>query len=66
MTFIKESFSSNMTLKEAEKLVLQVLKNVMEEKITKENVELSVVKTDTKRFEYRNASYVDTIITSLS
>lgn len=53
MTFIKEQYHSNMSLKEAEKLILQILKNVMEEKITKENVELSVVKTDTKRLESR-------------
>ena len=42
-----------MSLKEAEKLILQILKNVMEEKINKDNVEISVVKTDTKRLETR-------------
>jgi len=34
----------------------------MEEKITKENVELSVVRTETRKFEYRNGAYVDAII----
>jgi len=53
MTYIKESYHSNMTLAEAEKLTLQVLKNVMEEKIMKDNIELSVVKTDTKLLETR-------------
>ncbi len=43
MTFIKETYHSNMTLREAEKLTLQVLKNVMEEKINEENVEICVV-----------------------
>jgi 20S proteasome subunit alpha 5 len=53
MTFIKESFHENMTLEEAEKLCLQVLKNVMEEKITKENVEVAVVKVETRLLETR-------------
>ena len=55
-----------MTLKEAEKLVLQTLKNVMEEKIRKDNVEIVVVKTDTKRMETREQEYVDDIIVTLS
>lgn len=66
MTYIKESYHSNMTLKEAEKLILQVLKNVMEEKIQKDNVELSVVPTDTKLLETRSQEYVDNIITTLA
>lgn len=53
MTFIKESYHASMTLKEAEKLTLQTLKNVMEEKITKENVEVAVIKVETKRLETR-------------
>ena len=55
-----------MTLAEAEKLVLQVLKNVMEEKIGKENVEVSVVKTDTRLLETRSADYVDNILKTLA
>lgn len=66
MTFIKESYHSNMTLAEAEKLVLQVLKNVMEEKIAKDNVELSVVKTDTKLLETRTQEYVEGLIGTLA
>ena len=38
----------------------------MEEKITKENVEISVVRTDTRRLETRSASHVETIINTLS
>jgi 20S proteasome subunit alpha 5 len=66
MTFIKESYHSNMTLAEAEKLVLQVLKNVMEERITRDNIEISVVKSDTKLLEQRNGDYKDAIIATLS
>ena len=55
-----------MTLAEAEKLVLQVLKNVMEERITRDNIEISVVKSDTKLLEQRNGDYKDAIIATLS
>ena len=54
MTLIKESYHSNMTLQEAEKLVMQTLKNVMEEKIAKDNVEIQIVRTDTKLLETRS------------
>ncbi len=66
MTLIKESYHSNMTLAEAEKLVLQTLKNVMEEKILKDNVEISVVKTETKLLETRSQEYVESIIATLA
>ena len=66
MTYIKEQYHSNMTMVEAEKLILQVLKNVMEEKISKDNVEVSVVRTDTKLLETRPADYVDNIIKTLA
>ncbi len=55
-----------MTLAEAEKLVLQVLKNVMEEKIGKENVEVAVVRTETRQLETRSADYVDNILRTLA
>ena len=45
MQLIKEGYYTGMSLADAEKLVMQVLKNVMEETITKENVEVSVVTT---------------------
>jgi 20S proteasome subunit alpha 5 len=66
MTYIKEQYHSNMTLAEAEKLVLTVLKSVMEEKIGKENVELAVVRTDTRQLETRGAEYVDNILKTIA
>lgn len=66
MTYIKEQYHSNMTLAEAEKLVLATLKSVMEEKIGKENVELAVVRTDTRQLETRNADYVEGILRTLA
>ena len=55
-----------MTLAEAEKLVLQTLKNVMEEKITNDNIELSVVRTETRQLETRPAVYVQNILSTLA
>jgi 20S proteasome alpha/beta subunit len=55
-----------MTLAEAEKLVLQTLKNVMEEKIQKDNVEIAVVKTSTRLLESRSQEYVQNMINTLA
>jgi len=66
MTYIKENYHSNMTMKEAEKMALQVLKNVMEEKIDNINVELAEVRCSTKKLEFMSKDYVDAIIKELS
>jgi 20S proteasome alpha/beta subunit len=66
MTHIKEQYHSNMTLAEAEKLVLGTLKSVMEEKIAKENIELAVVRTDTRQLETRSSAYVENLLKTLA
>ena len=66
MTHIKEQYHSNMTLAEAEKLVLGTLKSVMEEKIAKENIELAVVRTDTRQLETRSSVYVENLLKTLA
>ena len=38
----------------------------MEEKIGKENVELAVIKSDTKKLEFRPENYIEGIIQTLS
>jgi len=53
MTALKESYHSNMTLAEAEKLILKILKQVMEEKISMDTVEICIIKADSKTLEYR-------------
>ena len=62
MTALKESYHQNMTLVEAEKLVLQTLKQVMEETITVDNVEVCVIRTDTKTLEYKSRSFIETTL----
>ena len=54
-----------MSLKEAEKLALQTLKSVMEEKINKLNVELCTVTVESKKFTSYKPEYVDEIIKTL-
>jgi 20S proteasome alpha/beta subunit len=47
-----------MTIEEAKKLALQILKNVMEMKITKYNVEVAALKVDTGKFEIYSHDHV--------
>ena len=65
MSDLKENYHTNMTLAEAEKLTLKTLKKVMEEKISKDTVELCVIRSDTKILEYRNATQITTILDTL-
>ena len=55
-----------MSVVEAEKMVMQILKNNMEDKICKDNVELMVIKTSTKKWERRTEQEMDTMIKTLS
>lgn len=66
MTYIKESYHSNMTLAEAEKLLLQVLKNVMEEKISNDNVEIAVVKVGERKLITRQKEEIESMLGQLS
>jgi 20S proteasome subunit alpha 5 len=66
LTSLKEKYHSNMTLAEAEKMVVQVLKDNMEEKICKDNVELMVVRTSTRKHERRSAEDLERLLATLS
>lgn len=66
MTALKEQYHASMSLSEAEKMVLQVLKSNMEEKICKDNVEIMVVRTSTRSWERRTAEELDRAIQALS
>lgn len=62
---LKDNYSSTMTLVEAERLALQVLKNVMTDKINKLNVELCTLDVEKKTFESRDVDHIGTIISTL-
>jgi 20S proteasome subunit alpha 5 len=53
-----------MTLEEAETLALQVLKQVMEEKLNATNVEIAAVTTKTGQFRIYSREEVQAIITN--
>jgi 20S proteasome subunit alpha 5 len=62
MTTLKEAYHQNMTLAEAEKLVLQTLKQVMEEAISADNVELCVIRSDTKKLELKGRDFISNML----
>ncbi|KAG5183929.1 proteasome subunit alpha [Tribonema minus] len=62
-TNLQESFSENFTLLEAEALAVQTLKQVMEEKISKDNVEVASVTKD--GYTVYDAAMLQTIIDRL-
>merc|ERR1712066_1030340 len=51
-SMLQEQYNKDMTIKEAETLGLTVLRQVMEEKLTKENIELGVVSCESKKFKF--------------
>ena len=61
---LEESYSENMTLEEAEVLALSTLKQVMEEKISTDNIELARV-TPEKGFELVTPEEVGTVLDRL-
>jgi 20S proteasome subunit alpha 5 len=63
-TALQESFNADMTFEEAETLALKTLKEVMEEKITSENIEVSSVKMGAK-FHLYNTEELQAVIEKL-
>lgn len=61
---LSESYNEDMTLEEAEELALSVLKQVMEEKISTENVELARV-TEEKGYHSATAEEVGAVLERL-
>lgn len=62
---LKERYNRSMTLAEAEKLALDVLKQVMEDKITSANVEMAAVRVSTQKFETYPKDRIEAILASL-
>eukprot|EP01098_Paradermamoeba_levis_P006304 TRINITY_DN2619_c0_g1_i1.p1 TRINITY_DN2619_c0_g1~~TRINITY_DN2619_c0_g1_i1.p1 ORF type:complete len:264 (+),score=84.00 TRINITY_DN2619_c0_g1_i1:60-794(+) len=64
-TTLQEQYNRSMTLKEAETLALSILKQVMEEKINPTNVEIAVVRADTKKFQIYSKEQTEEILRTL-
>lgn len=65
MSTLKENYHTNMSLKEAETLVLKTLKQVMEEKISTDTAEVCVIRADTKKLELKTADEINQILSTL-
>ncbi len=65
-TQLKEQYNKSLTLAEAAKIALQILKGVMEDKINEVNVEVAAVRVDTKKFEVYTKEQVKEIINLLT
>ena len=66
MQTIKEDYHENLTLADAEKLVMKTLKQVMEDAISVENVELCVIPTDTGKLVYRDDAHIGGLLNGLN
>jgi len=62
---LNDRYHKSLTLKEAELIALQILKDVMEEKITAVNVELAVIPTSTQTFTLRSQQEIQEFIPQL-
>ena len=62
---LREKYNRSLTVGEAEKLAVETLKGVMEEKIAPENVEMAIARTDTGRFEIYSRERIAEILATL-
>jgi 20S proteasome subunit alpha 5 len=65
MTTLKEKYNEDLTIGEAERLALQLLKQVMEDKISVDNVEVCVITTEKKQLEFRTQAEIGAILERL-
>jgi 20S proteasome subunit alpha 5 len=58
-TLLEEKYYKSMTLEDAKLMTLVVLRQVMEEKLTNANVELSIVSTQTKKLAHLSSADIE-------
>eukprot|EP01121_Diplochlamys_sp_Union-15-3_P010205 TRINITY_DN2845_c0_g4_i1.p1 TRINITY_DN2845_c0_g4~~TRINITY_DN2845_c0_g4_i1.p1 ORF type:complete len:253 (+),score=53.41 TRINITY_DN2845_c0_g4_i1:121-879(+) len=63
---LEKKYHKSMTLKEAEKLALSVLKQVMEEKLDETNIEVASITTKDKRFRVYTKDELSQIVATLA
>lgn len=64
-SMLQEQYNQDMTLKEAQTLALTVLRQVMEEKLGKENIEVAMISAETKRFHSLSLQELEDVISRL-
>lgn len=65
-TVLQEQYNKSLTMAEAQKIALEILKQVMEKKITSENVELAVITVDDPVFRFCTTEEVGAVLNTLS
>ena len=66
MQTIKEDYHENLTLADAEKLTMKVLRQVMEDSISTENVEICVIPAATGKMVYRDTAHIGGLLNGLN
>jgi len=61
-SMLQEQYNVDMTLKEAETLALTTLRQVMEEKLSKTNIEVAVISAETKKFKLLSLDEVEEVV----
>lgn len=64
-TMLQDEYNKSMTLEEAETLAAKVLKQVMEEKVSEENIEIAAVSAKSRRFEIYSKDQIQGILQRL-
>merc|ERR1712190_389754 len=64
-SMLQEQYNKDMTIKEAETLGLTVLRQVMEEKLSKTNIEVGTIRKETRKFYQYTPDELDVVIKSL-
>lgn len=61
-TSLQEQYNKSMTLRQAQKLALEILRQVMEEKLDANNIELAVIPADTKAYRLCSKDELEGVI----
>merc|ERR1711997_655992 len=65
MSVLQDRYAKSMTLREAEDLAAEILKQVMEQKINKENCEIALLSSKTKKFEKYTKEQIKTVVSRI-
>uniref|UniRef100_A0A7S2DMS2 Proteasome subunit alpha type n=2 Tax=Alexandrium andersonii TaxID=327968 RepID=A0A7S2DMS2_9DINO len=64
-SMLQEQYNKDMTIDEAEILALTVLRQVMEERLSKQNIEVATIRKDTKKFKIYAGEELEAVIRRL-